>query len=51
LPDGWQKRATDHDMWSELVDADGVVVASMFYKAAFYDRRAFLRMKDGSSSV
>lgn len=42
LPVGWQKRATDHSMWSELVDADGKVRASIFYKAAFYDRDAFI---------
>ena len=43
LPKGWKKRATDHDMWSELVDDKGVVRASIFYKAAFYDRKAFIR--------
>lgn len=42
LPAGWTKRKTDHHMWSELVDADGDVVASIFYKAASYDRDAFL---------
>lgn len=40
LPDGWSKRATDHSMWSELVDDRGRVRATIFYKAAFYDRRA-----------
>jgi len=43
LPEGWKKVATDHDMWSKLVDADGVERASIFYKAAFYDRDAFMR--------
>lgn len=38
LPTGWSKRATDHSMWSELVDAKGRKRASIFYKAAFYDR-------------
>lgn len=42
LPAGWSKRGTDHSMWSELVDADGNVRARIFYKAAFYDRRATL---------
>ena len=42
LPEGWKKVATDHDMWSKLVDAEGVERASIFYKAAFYDRSAFL---------
>ncbi len=45
LPGGWKKRSTDHPMWSELVDGDGVVQASIFYKAAFYDRRASIRLK------
>lgn len=45
LPPGWQKRATDHSMWSELVDETGRVRASIFYKAAFYDRDAFMTVK------
>ncbi len=43
LPKGWGKRPTDHSMWSDLVDASGKKVASIFYKAAFYDRSAFMR--------
>lgn len=42
LPAGWKKRATDHSMWSELVDNEGEVRARIFYKAAFYDRDAFI---------
>ena len=42
LPAGWKKVATDHSMWSNLVDDKGRTRASMFYKAAFYDRRAHL---------
>lgn len=45
LPKGWKKRATDHTMWSELVDENGKVRATIFYKAAFYDRDAFIRLK------
>lgn len=45
LPVGWSKRATDHSMWSELVDGKGRVRARIFYKAAFYDRRAFIRFE------
>ena len=44
LPKGWEKRPTDHDMWNELVDDTGKVRATIFYKAAFYDQRAFLRL-------
>ena len=41
LPDGWTKRAApDHSMWSDLLDADGEAVAGIFYKAAYYDRKA-----------
>jgi len=45
LPDGWKKRATDHSMWSEIVDDTGKVRAMIFYKAAFYDRDAFIRLQ------
>ncbi len=44
LPDGWLKRATDHTMWSEIVDDHGQVRAKIFYKAAFYDQDAFLNL-------
>ena len=43
LPKGWERRATDHDMWSEIVDEQGRKRMSVFYKAAFYDRKASLR--------
>lgn len=42
LPNGWKKEATDHSMWSRLVDDKGRERASMFYKAAFYDRSAHI---------
>jgi hypothetical protein len=45
LPPGWNKRATDHPMWSELVDETGRVRAMIFYKAAFYDRDAFVNVE------
>lgn len=44
LPEGWEKRPTDHSMWSELYDDKGRVRASIFYKAAFYDRDAFINI-------
>lgn len=43
LPEGWSKRPTDHDMWSDIIDAQGEVRFAVFYKAAFYDRRALVR--------
>lgn len=44
LPTGWRREFTDHDMWSHIVDEDGVTRVEVFYKAAFYDRRAFARL-------
>ena len=44
FPAGWQKRRTDHSMWSELVDDKGRVRGSIFYKAAFYDRDAHMSL-------
>ena len=42
LPEGWKREASDHDMWSYIVDQLGRRRVSVFYKAAFYDRRAFM---------
>jgi len=44
LPEGWRKEPTHHNMWSKIVDAEGVERVSVFYKAASYDRRAFMRI-------
>lgn len=40
LPPGWTRAATDHSMHSDILDAKGRKRVSVFYKAAFYDRRA-----------
>ena len=45
LPEGWTRRATEHSMWSNLLDEKGRVRAKMFYKAAFYDRHAMLHIE------
>jgi len=42
LPPGWKKQASDHSMWSYLIDNQGRTRASIFFKAAFYDRDAFM---------
>lgn len=42
LPAGWKKRSTDHSMHNNLLDDKGRVRATIFYKAAFYDRSASL---------
>jgi hypothetical protein len=40
LPAGWSKRPTDHSMLSEVVDDLGRKRIGVFYKSAFYDRKA-----------
>lgn len=42
LPAGWAIKGTDHSMYTKLVDEKGRERASIFYKAAFYDRSARL---------
>lgn len=42
LPKGWKIKPTDHSMWSELLNDKNEKIASIFYKAAFYDRDAFI---------
>jgi hypothetical protein len=44
LPDGWTKQGSDHDMWSYVVDERGRRRVGIFYKAAFYDRRADMHL-------
>jgi hypothetical protein len=40
LPEGWRRAETDHPMHSDILDERGVKRVGVFYKAAFYDRRA-----------
>ena len=44
LPEGWSKQATNHDLWSNIVDEKGRKRISIFFKAAFYDRDAFMSL-------
>lgn len=44
MPAGWQKQATSHSMHSDLLDDKRRTRASIFYKAAFYDRKAHIRL-------
>jgi hypothetical protein len=44
LPTGWRKDSTDHSMHVKIVDELGRERVSVFYKAAFYDRRADMRL-------
>ena len=43
LPEGYTRRATGHSMWTDILDPNGQKVASVGYKAAFYDRWAMIR--------
>lgn len=45
LPKGWQIKPTDHSMWSEILNEKGKVIANIFYKAAFYDRHAYISLQ------
>jgi hypothetical protein len=45
LPPGWKKEATDHSMWSRLVDDKGYERATIFFKAAFYDYHAHMTFR------
>lgn len=51
LPAGWSRAGSDHAMWSYLLDGNGRQRAAVFYKAAFYDRRAFLRLANIHSEM
>lgn len=51
LPAGWRKAGTDHDMHSDILDTLGRRRVGVFYKAAFYDRRADMRLETVSSYV
>jgi hypothetical protein len=42
LPKGWHLQPTGHAMWSELFDEKNRKRAGVFYKAAFYDRKAHI---------
>lgn len=45
LPEGWSKQGSDHNMWSYVVDELGRRRVAIFYKAAFYDRNADMRLE------
>lgn len=44
FPAGWTWKATEHSMHNDLLDDKGRKRAGMFYKAAFYDRSAHIRL-------
>jgi hypothetical protein len=49
LPEGWKKQPSEHSMWSHVVDPLGRKRVAIFYKAAWYDRDAFMRLETPSS--
>jgi hypothetical protein len=51
LPEGWEREGSAHAMWSHLLDELGRKRASIFYKAAFYDRDAFISVTTVSGYV
>lgn len=44
MPAGWSIKPTTHSMHSDLLDPAGCKRGGIFYKAAFYDRNASLRL-------
>lgn len=44
LPAGWKIKPTDHSMWSQLLDEQNHERGAIFYKAAFYDRKAHFNL-------
>jgi hypothetical protein len=49
LPEGWTREASDHARWSYLVDRHAVQRVAVFYKAAFYDRSAWMHVIGGGT--
>jgi hypothetical protein len=45
LPEGWKREGSSHAMWSYIADEHGRHRVAIFYKAAFYDRSAFMRLQ------
>lgn len=44
FPNGWKKRAADHALYTDLLDDKDRKRGQIFYKAAFYDRRADMHL-------
>lgn len=44
LPAGWRREGSKHAMWSYIVDERGLRRVAVFYKAAFYDRKAHMNL-------
>jgi hypothetical protein len=49
LPPGWSRAPSpDTPYWTYLLDEQGEQRVAIFYKAAFYDRRAFMRIVEAA---
>lgn len=43
LPEGWERRESDHHLYSYLVDGNGANRVLVMYKGGDYDRDAWMR--------
>jgi hypothetical protein len=46
-----KKVYSDHDMWSYIEDERGIKRVAIFYKAAFYDRSAYMHLQSLPGSM
>jgi len=44
LPEGWERRPSDHHLYSYLVDGDGRNRVMVMFKGGDYDRDAWMRV-------
>lgn len=51
LPEGWTREGTEHAMHSVIKDERGIARVGIFYKAAFYDRRADMSIQNVGGRV
>jgi hypothetical protein len=51
LPEGWKREGSSHAMWSYIVDERGIERVGVFYKAAFYDRKADMHVTNVGYSL
>jgi len=51
LPDGWRREGTEHSMWTGILDERGIPRVAVFYKAAFYDRKAHMSLVNVGSRI
>lgn len=51
LPKGWSRDGSDHAMWSYILDERGIRRVALFYKAAFYDRKAHMSLVNVGADI